>query len=93
SLSLLSVALVSNSINRQCYHTLVLTGEGWMHELVEGHPGCICCELGVSKDVFIQLVKVLCGVGHQSTKYILTEEKLGIFLYISLTGLSVTTKS
>jgi len=41
------------------YHTSALTGEAWVMELVEGHPNCICCELGVSHEVFIELVQEL----------------------------------
>ena len=41
------------------YHTSILTGEGWVMELLEGHHNCIQCELGVSHDVFLELIKEL----------------------------------
>ena len=41
---------------REPYHTSVLTGEGWVIELLTGHPKCIQCELGVSSEVFILLI-------------------------------------
>ncbi|KAF9445622.1 hypothetical protein P691DRAFT_636731, partial [Macrolepiota fuliginosa MF-IS2] len=45
------------------YHTSVLTGQGWVKELLNGHPERICTELGVHKHVFHQLVKELQVVG------------------------------
>lgn len=29
------------------YHTSALTGEAWVLELLNGHPDCIQCKLGV----------------------------------------------
>jgi hypothetical protein len=40
----------------QPYHTSILSGEGWVMELLNGHPDCIRCELGVSHDVFEELI-------------------------------------
>ena len=37
------------------YHTSALTGEGWVMELLSGHPWCIHTELGVSHEVLIVL--------------------------------------
>ena len=34
------------------YHTSALSGEDWVLELINGHPGCICNELGVHKHIF-----------------------------------------
>ena len=41
------------------YHTCALTGEGWLMELLTGHPECICCELGMHGHVFAELISVL----------------------------------
>ena len=41
------------------YHTSILTGKGWMLELINGHPNRIRMCLGVNHKVFDQLVHVL----------------------------------
>ena len=71
------------------YHTSVLTREGWVMELLAGHPQCICMELGVSHEVFIALVDKLCQMGHTDAKFVSLEEQVAIFLFASVTGLTV----
>ena len=71
------------------YHTSALTGEMWVLELLNGHPECICSELGVHKHVFQQIIKDLHQSGHQDSKIITLEEQLSIFLYTCVTGLSI----
>ena len=34
------------------YYTSILARQGWINELLEGHPAYIHCELGVSWEVF-----------------------------------------
>jgi phosphate starvation-inducible membrane PsiE len=58
-------------------------------ELLEGHHNCIQCELGVSCDVFLELIKELRRLGHRNSKYVSLEEQLAIFLYMSITGLTI----
>jgi hypothetical protein len=74
---------------KQPYHTSILSGEGWVQELLTGHPKRIQCELGVTKQVFNQLIHELQSMGHTRSRYISLEEQLAIFLYTSVTGLSV----
>jgi hypothetical protein len=74
---------------KQPYHTSILSGEGWVQELLNGHPKRIQCELGVTKDVFTQLVHELQTMGHTKSRYVSLEEQLAIFLYTSVTGLTV----
>ena len=74
---------------KQPYHTSILSGEGWVQELLTGHPKRIQCELGVTKQVFHQLIHELQSMGHTRSRYISLEEQLAIFLYTSVTGLSV----
>jgi hypothetical protein len=67
----------------------VLSKEGWIQELMSRHPNYIRTELGMHAHVFQNLVTVLrtCGLvlsGHLSCK-----EQLTIFLYTSVTGLTV----
>ena len=73
------------------YHTSILTGEGWVMELLAGHPQHTCTELGVSHEVFIALIDELCHIGHTDSKFVSLEEQLAIFLYVSVTGLTVST--
>jgi hypothetical protein len=71
------------------YHTSILTGQGWVTELLDGHPERIRCELGVHHDVFLELIQELRRLGYDRSKYVLLEEQLAIFLYMSVTGLTI----
>jgi hypothetical protein len=44
------------------YHTLILTGEGWVLELLTGHLRQICTELRVSHAIFDKLISTLCSM-------------------------------
>ena len=41
---------------KQPYHTSVLSGYGWVMEMLNGHPERIQTELGVHKHVFLKLL-------------------------------------
>ena len=71
------------------YHTSILTGEGWVMELLAGHPKRIHCELGLHRHVVLELIQELQRLGHNRLKYVSLEEQLAIFLYISVTGVTV----
>ena len=58
-------------------------------ELLAGHPDRIRCELGVSHDVFAALISELWRMGYGNSKYVSLEEQLAIFLYASVTGLTI----
>jgi hypothetical protein len=92
SIILTATAVLVDSLFTQVkepYHTSILTGEGWIMELLSGHPNRIRCELGVSHDVFVALISELRDMGHVNSKYVSLEEQLGIFLYMSVTGLTI----
>ena len=74
---------------KEPYHTSILSGYAWLQELLQGHPQCICTELGVHKDVFYALIREPQSMGHGHTRYVTLEEQLAIFLYTSVTGLSI----
>ena len=67
----------------------ILTGQGWVDELLEGHPECIHTELGMHKHVFLALVSKLQDLEHTNSKYVSLEEQVAIFLYACITGLTV----
>ena len=71
------------------YHTSALTGADWVRELLNGHPEWIRNELGVHKHVFNGLITALQQAGVYSSKHVFHEEQLAIFLYTSVTGLSL----
>ena len=71
------------------YHTSILTGEGWVLELLNGHPERMHTELGVRVPVFCQLVLELQEIGLGPSKHVSLEEQVAIFLYASVTGLSI----
>ena len=81
--------LLLSLTEREPYHTSILTGEGWVMELLASHPECICCELEVHRHVFLELIQELWWLGHDKSKYVSLEEQLTIFLYISITGLTI----
>ena len=78
-----------NTNDPKPYHTSISSGQGWVEELLEGHPGCIHCELEVSREVFLELVSVLRHFGFGSSRYVDIKEQLTIFLYMSVTGLTI----
>jgi len=71
------------------YHTSALSGADWVRELLNGHPERIRNELGVHKHVFYELIKALEEGGECSSRHVFLEEKLAIFLYTCVTGLSL----
>jgi hypothetical protein len=75
--------------DKQPYHTSALSGAAWVTELLAGHPERIRCELGVHKHVFYTLINLLRQAGCRDSKHVLLEEQLAIFLYASVTGLSI----
>ena len=75
--------------SKQPYHTSVLSGYGWVLELLNGHPERIQTELGVHKHIFLTLVDELQLMGYSDKRDVKLEEKLAIFLYACVTGLTV----
>ena len=71
------------------YHTSILTGEGWVTELLLGHQRHIHCKLGVHCLVFEALVSELRGMGHTDSRFVSLEEQTAIFLYSCVTGLTI----
>ncbi|EGO03472.1 hypothetical protein SERLA73DRAFT_27916, partial [Serpula lacrymans var. lacrymans S7.3] len=56
------------------YHNSVLTGYGWVRELIDGHPDRIRTELGVQQEVFPKLLDLLQANGYSDSKHVLIEE-------------------
>jgi hypothetical protein len=75
--------------DRQAYHTSALTGQAWVMELLTGHPDRIRTELGVHLHVFEALVDALRRLGYSDSRDVVLEEQLAIFLYMSVTGLTI----
>jgi hypothetical protein len=70
------------------YHTSALSGAGWVHELLNGHPRRIRVELGIYRSTFTLLVKAMDKLGVQSSRHVSIEEQVSIFLYTAVTGLT-----
>ena len=64
-------------------------GEAWVIELLIGHPDQIHCELEVRTHIFVKLVNKLHEFEHKDSRFISLEEQLSIFLYMSVTGLTI----
>ncbi|KAF7309310.1 Nuclease harbi1-like [Mycena indigotica] len=72
------------------YHTSALSGQAWVDELYHSqHPDRILCELGVRRHIFNILISELRWMGYTESRHISLEEKLAIFLYTCVTGLSI----
>jgi len=71
------------------YHTSILTGKGWILELLNGHLEWMHTELGMCVPVFRQLVLELLEIGLGPSRHVSLEKQLAIFLYASVTGLSI----
>jgi hypothetical protein len=82
-------SLVESLFQRVPYHTSSLSGEGWVLELLAGHPERIRCELGVHHHIFAALISELREMGHGNSRHVSLEEQLSIFLYGCVTGLPV----
>ena len=72
------------------YHMSALSGEGWLLELLTGHPERICNELGMYAETFNHLILHLRAYGHVDSRFISLEEQVAIFLYTCITGLTIT---
>ena len=83
------VSFAAHLYNKIPYHTSALSGATWVLELLQGHPECIQCELGVHGHVFQLLVSYLQTIGVQHSRGVFLEEQLAIFLYRCVTGLSI----
>jgi hypothetical protein len=75
--------------DKTSYHTSALTGANWVCELLNGHSERIHNELGIHKHVFNSLIIALQQAGVHSSKHVFLKEQLAIFLYTSVTGLSL----
>ena len=84
-----TTAVLQSLEGREPYHTSVLTGEGWVMELLGGHPDRIRCELGMNLGIFYDLISDLRVMGHGNSRNVSLEEQLAIFLYAAVTGLTV----
>ena len=74
-----AMEMISGLFDRQKYHTSVLSGHALVRELLNGHPGRIRCELGVSHQVFDLLLSNLRGMGYKDLHHVTLEEQLAIF--------------
>jgi hypothetical protein len=81
--------ILQSLYNREPYHTSALSGEAWLLELLCGHPMRIRTELGMSVEVFDNLVQELRDIGYQNSKHVSLEEQLAIFLYTCVTGMTI----
>lgn len=85
---LITSTLLKPTRTKEPYHMSVLTGEGWLLELMAEHPERIHCELGVRLHVFTKLLAQLRRLGHTNTRAVSLEEQVAIFLYTCITGLT-----
>ena len=84
-----TASLLTSMYTQEPYHTSILTGEGWVMELLAGHPEHIHCELGVTVQVFEAMIRELWDMGYENLKHVSLEEQLAIFLYACVTGLTI----
>jgi hypothetical protein len=83
-----ALTIIEPLYNKTPYHTSALTGADWVRELLAGHDRRIRSELGVHKEIFQELLESLARGGIGPSKHVALEEKLAIFLYICVTGIT-----
>ena len=81
------VAYITPFLNKEPYHTSILSRYAWVQELVNGHPDQIKNKLEMRKDVFRTLVGELQACGLCDSKYITLDEQVAIFFYTCVTEL------
>jgi len=74
---------------KQPYHNSALTGAEWVKELIYGHFERIKSCLGMRVHVFLALLAELHLCGLKDSKHVTLREKVAIFLYTCVTGLSI----
>ena len=79
-LSATTALLESAYTTREPYHTSILTGKGWVMELLAGHPEHICCELGVHHFVFEALTLGLQEMGYDNSRCGVSLEQVALHL-------------
>lgn len=79
-----------NQVNPEPYHNSILTGRGWVQELLDGHRDRMKDSLAFRPPIFRRLERELISRGHLSSgRHIDTTERLAIFLYQATTNNSV----
>lgn len=70
----------------ELYHTSIFTSQGWVLELLTGHPERICCELKLHHHVFIELISKLHGIGYceSMTQDLFLWRNSWLFFFISV---------
>jgi hypothetical protein len=74
------IAYMTPFLDKEPYHTSILSGHAWVQELLNGHPDRIKNELGMRKNVFCALIQELQACRLQDSKYILLDEQVAIFV-------------
>jgi hypothetical protein len=78
--------LIPHLIKTPMYNSL-FTGEAWLQEILNGHPGRFYDSLGLSKHAFQKLVRELqIYAGLKSSRHVTKEEQVAIFLRLCRTG-------
>lgn len=84
-----AVSTYASHFEKVPQHTSILSGQQWVDELIEGHPGRFKNEMGMNKRVFNKLLEVLKEYGGlNDTRYVSAEEQLAIFLHFAHRALS-----
>ena len=73
----------------QPLHTSILSGQGWVDELLLGHPDQISHLLDVQKEAFLEMIETMQSLGLKDSCWVTLEEQLVVFLYASVTGLTI----
>lgn len=82
------LAQIQPYIDKFPMYTSILTGKGWIDELLIGHPVRFHNALGMSKYVFRQLLNKLQQCGLESSRFVTATEKLAMFLVLARKGMS-----
>ncbi|KAJ3753913.1 hypothetical protein EV360DRAFT_21608, partial [Lentinula raphanica] len=74
--------IVAPQLDKRPKLTSILTSQKWIQELLCGHPGRFHEQFGMSKLVFLRLLRELMSTGYlHNTRQVTAIERLTIFLY------------
>jgi len=83
------MGIYASCFTKMRLHTLRLTGDQWVQELIDGHEERFYNEMGMHETVFTRLLDLLMReAGLRNTRYVTAREQLAIFLHYMRRGLS-----
>ncbi|KAJ6620524.1 hypothetical protein B0H10DRAFT_1639637, partial [Mycena sp. CBHHK59/15] len=72
-------------------HTSILSGHGWLDEVLAGNPDCCQHELGIMVITLTSMLKLAAMGDLMDGRYVTVQEQLALFVYWMVHGSSQRT--